>query len=84
MLQQVEALCTAAAALGIVSLRAPLLAIRVACASAALAGHAAIEQDDIALAARLVLAPRALVFPQAHEPGPAGTTVGIATRKCGR
>jgi magnesium chelatase subunit D len=61
--QQVEALCAAATALGIVSLRAPLLAIRVACTSAALAAHDAIEQEDIALAARLVLAPRALVFP---------------------
>jgi len=65
---QVEALCTAATALGILSLRAPLLAIRVACACAALTRHAAVEQDDIALAARLVLAPRALVFPPAHEP----------------
>ncbi len=65
---QVEALCTAAAALGIVSLRAPLLAIRAARASAALAGHAAIEQEDIALAARLVLAPRALIFPAAQQP----------------
>jgi magnesium chelatase subunit D len=65
---QVEALCTAAAALGIVSLRAPLLAIRAARASAALAGHAAIEQEDIALAARLVLAPRALIFPATQEP----------------
>jgi magnesium chelatase subunit D len=64
---QVEALCTAAATLGIVSLRAPLLAIRAARASAALAGHAAIEQEDIALAARLVLAPRALIFPAAQE-----------------
>ena len=64
---QIEALCTAAAALGIVSLRAPLLAIRVARASAALAGNLRLEQDDVALAARLVLAPRALVFPQAPE-----------------
>jgi magnesium chelatase subunit D len=68
-LQQIEALCAAAAALGIVSLRAPLLAIRVACTSAALAAHDAIEPKDIALAARLVLAPRALVFPQEHDPG---------------
>jgi magnesium chelatase subunit D len=66
---QIEALCAAAAALGVVSLRAPLLAIRVACASAALRAHDAIEQEDIALAARLVLAPRALVFPQEHDPG---------------
>ena len=64
---QIEAISAAAGALGIVSLRAPLLAIRVACASAALSGRVAIEQDDIALAARLVLAPRALVFPQANE-----------------
>ncbi len=60
----VEAMCNAAAALGIVSLRAPILALRVACASAALSVHDAVDQDDIAVAARLVLAPRALVFPQ--------------------
>lgn len=65
---QIDALCTAAAALGIVSLRAPLSALRVACASAALAGNREVEQDDVALAARLVLAPRALVFPQMEQP----------------
>lgn len=62
--EQVEAMCTAAAALGIVSLRAPILALRVACASAALSAHDVVDQDDISVAARLVLAPRALVFPQ--------------------
>jgi magnesium chelatase subunit D len=66
--EQVEAMCSAAAALGIVSLRAPLLALRVARASAAFAGHSVVEQDDIAAAARLVLAPRALVFPHADQP----------------
>jgi magnesium chelatase subunit D len=71
---QVEALCIAAAALGIVSLRTPLLAIRAACASAAIAGHVAVEQEDIATAARLVLAPRALIFPQAQQPEPPGQT----------
>jgi magnesium chelatase subunit D len=65
--KQIEAISAAAGALGIVSMRAPLLAIRVACASAVLSGHDAVEQDDIALAARLVLAPRALVFPQTDE-----------------
>ena len=64
---QIEALCSAATALGITSLRAPLLSLRIACASAALAGHSKVEQDDLALAARLVLAPRALVFPPADE-----------------
>ena len=65
-MRKLEALCTGGPALGIASLRAPLLAIRVACASAALAGHATVEQDDIAVAARLVLAPRALIFPPAE------------------
>ena len=64
----IEALCRAATALGIVSLRTPLLAIRVAVANAALAGTDAVGPDDVAVAARLVLAPRALVFPQEQEP----------------
>ena len=64
---QIEALCNVAAALGIASLRAPLQALRVARAAAALAGHDAVEQDDIALAARLVFAPRALVMPPSQK-----------------
>jgi magnesium chelatase subunit D len=64
---QIEALCMAATALGITSLRAPLLALRIARASAALAIHSRVEQEDLALAARLVLAPRALVFPPADD-----------------
>ena len=68
--EQIEAICAAAVALGIASLRAPLQALRVARASAVLAEHAEIDQDDIALAARLVLAPRALMFPQARQPEP--------------
>lgn len=65
---QIDAICSAAAALGIVSLRAPLQTIAVARASAALAGNDTITQEDIALAARLVLAPRALILPQADQP----------------
>ena len=65
--EQIEALCNVAAALGIASLRAPLQALRVARAAAALAGHDAVEQDDIALAARLVFAPRALVLPPSQQ-----------------
>ena len=59
----VQALCATAAALGIVSLRAPLLALRVARASAALAGRDAVDDDDLAVAGRLVLAARATCLP---------------------
>ncbi|MDH4478362.1 MAG: magnesium chelatase subunit D [Rhodoferax sp.] len=58
-----RALCAAAQALGIDSLRAPLLAARVARAAAALAGCDAVEEEHIAVAARLVLAPRATRLP---------------------
>jgi magnesium chelatase subunit D len=74
----VEALCGAALALGIESMRAPRLALRVACALAALEGRAAVDQDDLAAAARMVLAPRATRIPApetepAHEPEPEQT-----------
>jgi len=65
-----EALCGAALALGIASLRAPLFALRAAAASAALAGREAATSDDVALAARLVLAPRATRLPEAEAPPP--------------
>lgn len=63
-----EALCATAFALGIDSLRAPLLALRAARAAAALAGRGAVAAEDLALAGRLVLAPRATRLPQAAEP----------------
>ena len=66
-----EALCGAAQALGIASLRAPLLALRAARAAAALAGRDRITEEDAALAARLVLGPRATQRPEAAEPPPA-------------
>jgi magnesium chelatase subunit D len=59
----IETLCEAAFALGIGSLRAPWLAFRVARAAAALDGREAIDEQDIAIAARLVLAPRATTLP---------------------
>ena len=67
-----QALCAAAQALGIDSLRAPLLAARAARAAAALAGCDAVEEEHIAVAARLVLAPRAtrLPPPSASEEAP--------------
>jgi magnesium chelatase subunit D len=58
-----EALCGAALALGVDSLRAALLAMRAARALAALAGRDAVTDEDAAGAARLVLAPRATRLP---------------------
>ncbi|QAZ38588.1 magnesium chelatase ATPase subunit D [Methylibium sp. Pch-M] len=64
----VQALCAAALALGIASLRAPVLALRVARAAAALDGRCAVSEGDAALAARLVLAPRATRLPATAVP----------------
>ena len=61
----VRALCAAALALGVASLRAPLLALRAARAAAALAGLDEVCEEHVALAARLVLAPRATQVPAA-------------------
>ncbi|MCJ2046934.1 magnesium chelatase subunit D [Methylobacterium sp. J-078] len=60
-------LCRAAAGLGILSLRAPLLAMRVAHRLAAEAGRATLAGDDVREAARLVLAPRAMRMPPVAE-----------------
>jgi magnesium chelatase subunit D len=60
-------LCAGAAAFGIASTRAPILALRAARASAALAGCDTVEKGDLLLAARLVFSWRATAIPQADE-----------------
>ena len=61
--ETLQALCAAAQALGVDSLRAPLMALRVARAAAALSGQTDVCEEHVALAARLVLAPRATRLP---------------------
>jgi magnesium chelatase subunit D len=63
----ISALCEASRALGIGSLRAPVLALRAARAHAALMGRADVTDEDAAVAARLVLGPRAKQMPAPAE-----------------
>lgn len=63
-----DTLCALALRLGIASLRAPLLALRVARWHAALADRDAVDDSDLARATALVLAPRARRWPQEEAP----------------
>ncbi len=74
--ETLQALCAAALALGIDSLRAPLLALRVARAAAALSGQTQVHQEHVAVAARLVLAPRATRLPAPQPEDQAEETDG--------
>ncbi|MBJ6122951.1 magnesium chelatase subunit D [Sphingomonas sp. BT553] len=66
----VDALVASAAALGIDSARASLFALRAARASARLAGRDSMAAEDVALAARLVLGPRAVRMPAPSDESP--------------
>jgi magnesium chelatase subunit D len=65
-----EAVAMTALALGIDSARATLFALRAARAAARLAGRVTIEEADVILAARLVLAPRATRYPATEQQVP--------------
>jgi magnesium chelatase subunit D len=66
--QVIQALCGACAALGIDSLRVPLMALRVARAAAALDQADEVQRQHAAFAARLVIAPRARTVPPSEQP----------------
>ena len=65
--EMITAICGTALALGVDSSRAALLAMRVARAQAALDGNNAVTEEDVSLAAQLVLAPRATRLPSMPE-----------------
>lgn len=64
----VERLCAVALSLGVYALRICQWALRVARVAAALRGAERVEDDDLAVAARLVMAPRATLLPATEEP----------------
>lgn len=66
----IEALCAGSLALGIVSLRAPLQAVTLARASAALDGRSSVASEDVAFAARFVLGPHATAVPASPQAMP--------------
>lgn len=68
--EPIDALCRAALALGVPSLRAVLLAATAARVHAAIEGRSRVDASDLGVAARLVLGPRAtrLPAPSVDEP----------------
>lgn len=65
--EQMQGLVQSAVSLGVEGNRADVFAIRAAKASAALAQRADVDEDDLKLALKLVLVPRATRMPQQEE-----------------
>jgi magnesium chelatase subunit D len=63
----ITAVCETAAALGVGSVRADLLALAVARAAAAYQGHDDVDETDASIAARLVFAARATQIPASSQ-----------------
>jgi magnesium chelatase subunit D len=68
--EQIEQLVAMAALCGVEGHRADTFAVYAACAAAALGLRDRVEQDDLELAARLVILPRATRLPPPPEPPP--------------
>jgi magnesium chelatase subunit D len=68
--EQVRQLVAMAAACGVEGHRGDIFAIRAACAAAALGLRDEVEHEDLELAVRLVILPRATRIPQLAEPPP--------------
>ena len=64
---QMRALCEVAFALGIDSMRAPLLTLRMACVHAAIHDREFLEEEDLRIAAQMVLSPRATRMPSNQD-----------------
>ena len=64
---QMRALCAGAFALGIDSMRAPWFALRLACVHAAIHDREFLEEEDLRIAAQMVLSPRATRMPSNQD-----------------
>ncbi|NTV45444.1 MAG: magnesium chelatase ATPase subunit D [Chlorobiales bacterium] len=65
--EQIEGLVQSALALGVEGNRADIFAIKTAIASAALSGRSDVEEEDLKIAAKLVLVPRATRMPESEQ-----------------